>query len=254
MRTATSSCLRSTCLLVILLGFFPAAAQTSAFGPHTWDRPLDPATLEKRINEQLDLTQKAVQQLIAVKAARTIENTLAPYDDAVQHIGTAFYQSLLMQNVSPDAAIRDRAQGIVQKVSAAGTELALNQAVYKALAALDVSKADPATKYYVQRTLLEFRLAGASLNRPLRRTLTQVEDMTHLSPRPRPSAAQPLQRRQLEPTVQLLPGFERWFSGVIASSVRLPRPEHPWVSWPFRIASRNGLFNRLLRRGAACEK
>ena len=35
-------------------------------------------------------------------------------------------------------------------------ELALNQAVYKALAALDVSKADPATKYYVQRTLLEF--------------------------------------------------------------------------------------------------
>ena len=44
------------------------------------------------------------------------------------------------------------------KVSVAQTAISLNQDVYKALAALDVSKADAATKYYVERQLLEFQL------------------------------------------------------------------------------------------------
>jgi Zn-dependent oligopeptidase len=49
---------------------------------------------------------------------------------------------------------------MVQKVSAVATALSLNPAIFHALAGLDVSKADPATQYYVKRTLLEFRLAG----------------------------------------------------------------------------------------------
>jgi thimet oligopeptidase len=134
-------------------------AQTP-YGPHVWDKPVDPTIFEKHINEQLDLAQKSVDQLLAVRGPRTIENTLAPYDNAVQHLDTAGYQLAVMQIVNPDAAMRNRAQTMVQKVSAVATALALNQELYHALAALDVSKADSATKYYVQRTLLEFRLAG----------------------------------------------------------------------------------------------
>ena len=118
-----------------------------------WDKPVDPAVFEKRINEQLDLAQKSVDQLLAVKGARTVQNTLEPYDQAVEALDTAGYQSYAMQIVNPNAAIRDRAQAMVQKVSAAATTLALNQSLYHALAALDVSKADSATQYYMKRTL-----------------------------------------------------------------------------------------------------
>ena len=165
-----------TCGLVFMAATFSANAQTATFGPHVWDKPLDPAIFEKRISEQLDLAQKSVDQILAVKGPRTIENTLAPYDNAVQYLDTAGNQSGLMQTVSPDAAIRDRAQAMVQKVSAAATALALNQPLYHALAALDVSKADPATKYYVQRTLLEFRLSGVDKDDATRARIKTLND------------------------------------------------------------------------------
>ena len=62
--------------------------------------------------------------------------------------------------VHPDASFRDLATKMLQKGSAVQTAITLNRDVYKALAALDLSKTDAATRYYVERQLLEFRLAG----------------------------------------------------------------------------------------------
>src|ERR1700758_2038994 len=143
------------CAVVLQTAF----AQTATYGPHLWDKPLDPEILEKRVNEQLGLAQKSLDLLLAVKGQRTIENTLSPYDDAIESLDTAISQSGLMQVVSPDAKVRDRAQAMVQKVSAVLTALSLNPAVFHALSDLDVSRADPPTQYFVQRTLLEFRLS-----------------------------------------------------------------------------------------------
>ena len=44
--------------------------------------------------------------------------------------------------------------------SAEGVALSLNQDVYRALGAVDASAEDAATKYYLERTLLGYRLAG----------------------------------------------------------------------------------------------
>ena len=164
------------CLLIMMAAMFHAQAQTTPYGPHVWDKPVDPAVFEKRINEQLDLAQKSIDQLLAVKGTRTIQNTLEPYDQAVEALDTGAYQSYAMQIVNPEAAIRDRAQAMLQKVSAAATTLALNQSLYHALAALDVSKADSATQYYVQRTLLEFRLAGVDKDDATRARIKTLND------------------------------------------------------------------------------
>ncbi len=164
------------CLLVLAGSALQISAQTTPYGPHVWDKPVDPATFEKRITEQIDAAQKSVDQVINVKGARTVENTLVPYDSAVRQLDTAYYGSSLMQIVNPDAAIRDRAQAMVQKVSAVATALALNQSLYHAMAALDVSNADPATKYYVQRTLLEFRLAGVDKDEATRARVKTLND------------------------------------------------------------------------------
>jgi thimet oligopeptidase len=171
------------CMGLLCAGSFQMLfAQAGVEGPRLWDKPLDPAILEKRVDAQLDLAQKSINELLAVKGPRTIENTLAPYDDAVEKLDTAGNQTGLMQSVSPDAKVRDRAQAMIQKVSAASTALSLNPAIYHALAELDVSKADPATQYYVKRTLLEFRLAGVDKDEATRARIQKLnDDITKLS-------------------------------------------------------------------------
>jgi thimet oligopeptidase len=165
------------CLILLFAGGFQTGfAQTAAYGPHLWDKPLDPAVFEKRVNEQLDRAQKSIDQLLAVKEPRTIENTLAPYDDAIEKLDTAGNQSGLMQVVSPDANVRDRAQAMVQKVSAVATAVSLNPAIFHALSGVDISKADPATKYYMNRTLLEFRLAGVDKDDATRARIQSLND------------------------------------------------------------------------------
>jgi thimet oligopeptidase len=185
-------------ILLLAVAWQPAAAQTP-YGPHLWDKPLDPAILDQRVNDRLSLAQKSIDQLLAVKDSRTVVNTLALYDDAVEQLDTAGNQSGLMQIVHPDAAIRDRAQALVQKVAAAGTALSLNTGVYQALSAMDVSHADPATQYYVKRTLLEFRLAGVDKDEATRTKIRALsDDITRLSTQ----FQRNLQESQLKVTVK----------------------------------------------------
>jgi len=63
-----------------------------------------------------------------------------------------------------------------QKATAMLTALSLNRDVYKALSALDLSKTDATTRYYVTRTLLEFRLAGVDKDDATRAKLKQLND------------------------------------------------------------------------------
>ena len=81
-----------------------------------------------------------------------------------------------MEQVHPDAGFRDHATAMLTKASAAQTAIALNHDVYNALAALDLSKADAATKYYVQRQLLEFRLSGVDKDQATRDRLKKLND------------------------------------------------------------------------------
>jgi thimet oligopeptidase len=81
-----------------------------------------------------------------------------------------------MQQVHPDTAFRDRATAMTTKISAAISDLSLNRKVYDALAAIDVSRADPPTRYYIQRQLLEFRLAGVDKDDATRARLTKLNE------------------------------------------------------------------------------
>src|SRR4029077_18853084 len=52
----------------------------------------------------------------------------------------------------------------------------LNQAVYKALSAVPLSAADSATKHYVERALLEYKLAGVDQDDATRKKLRELQD------------------------------------------------------------------------------
>ena len=71
---------------LLLAGAWQAASAQTPYGPHLWDKPLDPAILDQRVNDRLSLAQKSIDQLLAVKGSRTVVNTLALYDDAVEQL------------------------------------------------------------------------------------------------------------------------------------------------------------------------
>ena len=155
---------------------FATIAAALDLPPPIWSTKPDVGAFEKIENQRLDAAQRSIDKIVAVKGPRTIDNTLANYDDAVWHIDAAMYFSSLMQAVHPDAAFRDRATAMTRKVSAAQTALSLNRSVYQALAAVPVSQADPATQYYMRRQLLEFRLAGVDKNDATRARLKVLSD------------------------------------------------------------------------------
>jgi thimet oligopeptidase len=143
-----------------------------------WASKPDVTAFEKIENDRLAAGRAAIDSMIAVKGQRTIENTLVLYDEAVRQNNSAGYLAGLMEQVHPDAAFRDHATAMLTKASAAQTAIALNRDVYNALAALDLSKTDPATRYYVQRQLLEFRLAGVDKDDATRARLKKLNDQS----------------------------------------------------------------------------
>src|SRR6202045_4810550 len=153
-----------------------SAQSISVSQPTIWAAKPDVAAFEKIENDRLDAGRRAIDTLIAVKGPRTVENTLVLYDEAVRQNNSAGYFAGLMEQVHPEATFRDHATAMLTKASAAQTAIALNRDVYSALAALDLSKADAATRYYVQRQLLEFRLAGVDKDDATRARLKQLND------------------------------------------------------------------------------
>jgi thimet oligopeptidase len=141
-----------------------------------WTGHPDAATFEKTMDERLVKAQAALDRMLAVKGKRTIENTLKPYDEILIHLDAAGSQAGLMEVVHPDKSLREAAERITQKVASFGTVLSLNRAVYDALSALDVKKADPATRYYVEKTLREFRLAGVDKDEATRTRVKALRD------------------------------------------------------------------------------
>ena len=76
----------------------------------------------------------------------------------------------------PRRRMAGRGSALAQQVQQANTVLYLNQDVYRALAAVDLSTTDPATRHYMERTLLEYRLAGVDKNAATRAKVKKLQD------------------------------------------------------------------------------
>src|SRR5205807_1507266 len=155
-----------------------AAAPTSAEGEkalHAWEGGDSPAALEAWVQEHLRRADADVARVLGVKGARSVANTLRPYDDAVNELLLAVSQSSVIYGVGATRELRDKAQSLTQTANAAYTALNLNQGVYRALAALP-SPADGATRHYLEHSLLEYRLAGVDRDEATRAKIKALQD------------------------------------------------------------------------------
>ena len=113
-------------------GAAPARALASA-QLHAWEAGDDPGALEAWVHERLRRADADIGRLLAVKSARTVGNTLRPYDDAANELMLSVAQSSVLYGVGATKELRDKAQALTQTANAAYTALSLNQPVYRAL-------------------------------------------------------------------------------------------------------------------------
>ncbi len=153
-----------------------AAQQTGATNAPFWTGVTDAASFERTMNARLAHAKSTLDTLLALKGARTLDNTLRPYDDVLLELEAVSSQAQLIQSVHPIEGLRQTAEKVSQKAGTFATELSLNRGVYDALAALDASKADEETQYYLKRTLRDFRLAGVDKDEATRARIKALRD------------------------------------------------------------------------------
>ena len=135
-----------------------------------------PEALTAWVGARLAGHEAALAALLAVEGPRTIENTLRLYDAALEQLSLAGAQAGVLNSVAKEKAVRDQAQMEAQRVAMAGSALSLNRGVYDALVAMDISSADSATRHFVERTLLQYRLSGVDKDQATRDRLQALHE------------------------------------------------------------------------------
>src|ERR1035437_7006936 len=155
-----------------------AATVTATEDLHAWEAggAASAEALAAWVGARLAAHETALTALLAVEGPRTPDNTLRLYDAAIEQLTLAGAQAGLLNSVAADKAVRDQAQLEAQRVAQAASALSLNRAVYEALAAIDLGDSSAATKHYVERTLLSYRMAGVDKDQATRDRLQSLPD------------------------------------------------------------------------------
>jgi thimet oligopeptidase len=155
-----------------------AAAAAVIQDIHVWEAggSASADALSAWVAARLAAHEAALAALLAVDGPRTPENSLRLYDTAIEQLSFAGAQAGILNSVAADKDVRDRAQMEAQRIAMVGSALSLNRAVYDALAAIDLTGADPATRHYVERALLGYRLAGVDKDQATRDRLQALHE------------------------------------------------------------------------------
>jgi thimet oligopeptidase len=154
----------------------PAPLSAASLPPIFYQGSPDAARFQSLCDAELAAARKSLNRMLAVRGKRTVQNTLALYNEITTHADNAAYMSSLMEAVHPDSSYRATAEGISQTASRFLSDLSLNRGVYDALAAVNLSRADSATQYYVTRTLRDFRLAGVNQDEATRSLISKLRE------------------------------------------------------------------------------
>ena len=98
--------------------------------------------------------------ILEVEGPRTIKNTLVPYNKMLMHLDAARCECGLFARVHPDARVREVAEEGERAVHEYLAGSMLDDELYEAFRVLDVSGADPTTRYLRHKLLRDYRRGG----------------------------------------------------------------------------------------------
>ncbi len=154
---------------------FPAAVTEELYA---WKAGggLSAEALSAWVGARLAAHEAALGALLAVEGPRTPENTLRLYDAALEQLSLAGSQAGILNSVAGEKEVRDQAQAEAQRVAIAASALSLNRQIYEALAAISLEGVSAATRHFVERTLLSYRLAGVDKDEATRDRLQALHE------------------------------------------------------------------------------
>ena len=126
---------------------------------------------------------------------------LRHYDRATATLGNAAARASLGRNVHPDPLFRAAAEKCEQEIDALAVGISLDPELFRALTAVDVSKEDPSTQKWVEKTLREFRRSGVDRDLETREKITQLnEELVQLGQQFSKNITLDVRKVELEPS------------------------------------------------------
>jgi thimet oligopeptidase len=133
-------------------------------------------TLRTDAAHALLTARRLLAELHAAQGARTEDNTLLPFHRIQVALSQPANRAGLFSEVHPEGAVREAAEKVTQELSAFATELSLDPALFRALAALEPSSLGPAARRYLQHALRDFRRSGVDKDEPTRARLKELAE------------------------------------------------------------------------------
>jgi thimet oligopeptidase len=162
--------------LLVSITAAPLVAQDpDATRPIWGDRP-DATALARDTERRLREARRIVDALVARKGRRTVANTLVPYDRALRVSLIAYNRSHAAAELHPDSAVRSAGERGEQAAQHLRNEMQASRPLYDAIAAVDLRRADAETRFWVEKTLRQFRLNGVDQPPETRQTIKALRD------------------------------------------------------------------------------
>jgi thimet oligopeptidase len=124
----------------------------------------------------LERAKGGIASLKAMAAPRSARAALELYDEATAVLSDASAQADVAKNASPNEALRAAAETADQEISKLSTEISLDKELYQALAGLDLSSEEEATRYWISQALREFRRAGVDRDDATRAKVKELNE------------------------------------------------------------------------------
>ena len=159
----------------------PAPVEVAEAPPPPPAKPMGPAAdavFLDSCREQLNQAKAQLPTLVEAtpKGARTIDNTLEPFNELSRYAANAAEMAGLWHEVHPDDKVREAARTCEREVQQFVSELLTDRRVYDALKAVDLTKADADTKRFVATTLRDYKRSGVDLDEAKRSLIKQIDD------------------------------------------------------------------------------
>ena len=135
-----------------------------------------PAALTAACRADLERARAGAAALRRAPAPGAAAATLAAFDACYSALSEAGARASLARNVHPDPAVREAAELAEQEVAALATELSLDRGLYEVLARLDPAGLDAVDRFFLEKSLRDFRRAGVDRDDATRARVQELQE------------------------------------------------------------------------------
>lgn len=138
-------------------------------------------TIKEATATLIKVTDERINRLVAIPAGKkTIANTLMGFDEINYDLTDLGGKVSVIASTYMDDATRNKANNALQRLASYGSDLYLNEPLYKAMKAFSASSASKSLsasqKKFLNETLVNFEINGMKLDRESRARLKVIND------------------------------------------------------------------------------